>query len=473
MKEKLISKWTDFSRIVLYMIAVGLLIWLNIHSFRLFDVVLVVLLVTALTGIGIFLERAVKAKERAEIIVLGAACLVFWGVCIWWVSVSPYEMSGDQAIIWTAAKLATENDFSMYKHGGQMFIYPQQQGLALLYEILFRITGNSDPDLIGYINASLAPFTLFFGYQCVKECSSTKAAMHFLPMMMLCLPYIIYSPYLYGDIPSVCYSFIVLWAVLKFTKTCQYRYAVLACLIAALALTSRMNIWIFFIGVTVGMIYFSAAKWSWKPIALALSMMLCASLTMGAVKEYNSSRSGYPVSKGMPSILWMTMGFQYSEWGAGYYNNYSKEVFESTGFDRDMSVALAKQEIKDRAKMFLQYPEQITMFFGEKLRSQWHDPLFEADKSVGTYVDLKEICSAVMFMIYIFSLIGAGFRFFKKKELIYDIPLIVFVGGFLFSIIWEAKSRYMLPYYVFLHMYAAYGLTDVTEWIRGKLKSSK
>ncbi len=488
MKDKLALKVTDFSRIVLYVIATGILIWLNIYSFEMFDALIAAVLVVISVAVGMLLEKLVCVKKYAERIVLGICCTAFGLMCMWWVSAVPYYISGDQAIIWQASALALENDFSMYALGGQMFIYPQQQGLAFLYELLFRITGSDSPRMIGYISAVLAPFTLFFGYQCVKECGGTKAAVRFLPLMMVCMPYIIYSPYVYGDIPSVCYSFILFWAVLKYIKQRKLYYGIIACLVAALALLSRMNMWIFFIGLTIGLLYTAWKKWSWKPVILAVCIMLCASFSMSGVKQFNSMRSGYPVSKGMPSILWMTMGFQYSDWGAGYYNNYSKGVFIETGFDREASIAIAKQEIKDRAQIFMAYPEQIGMFFREKLCSQWHDSLFEATKSTGTldtteYMHplaewvyqgegqriVRQISSRIMSVIYLFSIIGVGFRFFKKKDILQDVPLIVIVGGFLFSIIWEAKSRYMLPYYILLHMYAAYGLTDVSEMLVNRI----
>lgn len=493
-KDKFISYTTTFSRAVLYVIAGCMLLWLNVNALSLPGILAVLLALFVSTGLGYLLERVVSYGKYLEWIVLGTCCVLFWSVCIWWVFIVPYDMEGDQAIVWQAAANALSGDFSMYSHGGQMFIYPQQQGLAFLYEMLFRLTGSDSPQMIGYVNASLAPVTLFFGYQCVKECEGMKAAVRFLPLMMLCLPYIIYSPYVYGDIPSICFSFLMLWGILKFTKTMQYRYAVLVCLIAALALISRKNIWIFFVGMVIGLAYQTLHKWSLKPILFAVCVVLCASLSMTGIKQFNSMRSGYPVSSGMPTVLWLAMGLQYSEYGAGYYNNYSKGVYQQVGCDGELAAAIGLQEVKDRIKIFMQYPDQCGMFFKEKMCNQWTDPLFESVKFTGTFENenfdglppivyevyrgqgketLKHVCSMMMSVVYCFSFIGVAFRYFKKKPIMEDIPLIVFVGGFLFSIFWEAKARYMFPYFVLLHLYAAYGLTDVTEVIRVKLSRVK
>ena len=45
------------------------------------------------------------------------------------------------------------------------------------------------------------------------------------------------------------------------------------------------------------------------------------------------------------------------------------------------------------------------------------------------------------------------------------IPLIAIVGGFLFSIIWESQSRYVLPYYMFMILYAPIGIGKIAEAI--------
>ena len=45
------------------------------------------------------------------------------------------------------------------------------------------------------------------------------------------------------------------------------------------------------------------------------------------------------------------------------------------------------------------------------------------------------------------------------------LPAITILGGFLFSIIWEAKSRYVLPYYVLMIVYAAYGIYCIHQMV--------
>ena len=73
--------------------------------------------------------------------------------------------------------------------------------------------------------------------------------------------------------------------------------------------------------------------------------------------------------------------------------------------------------------------------------------------------------------MYVFSVVFAVNVYKKKKEILMIIP-VAFIGGTLFHMIWEAKSRYVFPYFVFLIPLAAYGLiivrNKITEYRKNK-----
>ena len=507
--ETLCEKIVKIARIALYAIACSFLLWLSFEALilgnkwrsfgegvgmTLLRVLVLMAAVVVSLCLGGVLEKLFAKNTKLESIVVTCVAAVF-GLCnIWWVSKVPYVIDGDQAIIWQNAVLNLQGDFTMFAKGGQMFIYPQQQGLSFLYELLFGLTGSISYKMIGYVNACLAPITMIFGYDVVKMSFGKGAAVRFLPLMLLCLPYTIYAPYVYGDIPSIALTSVLMWAILKALQLGKKWYGVLACIIAALALLCRMNVWIVFIGIVIAVLCHALQQKNWKPLVLAVAVVLSASLCMTGLKAYNASRANEPVSKGMPSVLWMAMGLQYSEWGAGYYNDYSKRTFEEVGFDRELASGIAKTEIKSRIHIFLSDLYQARLFFGQKMKSQWHDSLFDATDATKTFgetqvsdlpkivasiyhgagfLTIKQISEYMLCVIYVFALIGVLKRIREKDSLLKDIPLIIFVGGFLFSIIWEAKARYVLPYYVLLHMYAALGLSEVTRGIQNGIFNSK
>ena len=51
----------------------------------------------------------------------------------------------------------------------------------------------------------------------------------------------------------------------------------------------------------------------------------------------------------------------------------------------------------------------------------------------------------------------------KENTIGHFIPAIIFVGGFVFHIIWEAKCQYVMPYFVLLIPYAISGYDVLTK----------
>ena len=76
------------------------------------------------------------------------------------------------------------------------------------------------------------------------------------------------------------------------------------------------------------------------------------------------------------------------------------------------------------------------------------------------YLDIVQIC------IYLFSLVSV-LNAIKTNKFNHtnSILLIVFVGGFLFHILWETKSIYVVPYYMMLLPSAADGIEVTNEFI--------
>lgn len=63
----------------------------------------------------------------------------------------------------------------------------------------------------------------------------------------------------------------------------------------------------------------------------------------------------------------------------------------------------------------------------------------------------------------------------KRKEWMYlehYVLLIGIFGGFLFSLMWETKARYVFPYFLFMIPYAAVGLSSLNYRITKRINES-
>ena len=66
------------------------------------------------------------------------------------------------------------------------------------------------------------------------------------------------------------------------------------------------------------------------------------------------------------------------------------------------------------------------------------------------------------FLVYSMALICVWIK--RKDDDLSFIQLeLIFVGGFIFHIIWEAKGQYTLQYFILLIPYAAYGMERVIK----------
>ena len=81
-----------------------------------------------------------------------------------------------------------------------------------------------------------------------------------------------------------------------------------------------------------------------------------------------------------------------------------------------------------------------------------------------TQESLRVFRNYYLFILYAASFVGVLSKLFSKQNTEHiwkNIILVVLIGGFLFSLLWESKSRYVMPYVVILIPYGAYGLYQI------------
>ena len=62
------------------------------------------------------------------------------------------------------------------------------------------------------------------------------------------------------------------------------------------------------------------------------------------------------------------------------------------------------------------------------------------------------------------------YGFWRKKDLSVLVLMTVIFGGFLFHMLWEAKGRYILPYFVMMLPMAAAGLSELSDRVNSWLR---
>ena len=428
-------------------------------------------------------------REKSCLIVLVATAVLMAIAGTVFVQVNPYYPVGDQLNTTAGAYYCMQGNYSMLCSGGYIGMYQQQKGFMFLYEILFHIFGEFCYGVAKQFHVFFMILTLLSGYGFVKNLSSRPIyRIIFCMSLLFCMPFYIYLPYIYGDIPAICFNMILFWALSVYRKNCQKRYIVIASLVAALALMCRMHTWIVLIAVAIGMILAAMERWDYKPLVAGLCVILVSAGAIKAVDVMYEYRSGFESGIGIPSILWIAMGLQETDGKAGVYNRYQQTVFEESGFDREIAAQVGREYITERLKEFQNDPPKAKAFYLEKMRSQWLEPLFESLAATDTFEDGKEVAGWInhlyygrlhdiiwkianyyqsfVYMALLLAIIGRFLQFRKEAgNSIGWIPEITIIGGFLFSLIWENQNRYCFPYFIFMLVYAPEGIMQIGSGI--------
>lgn len=447
-----------------------------------------VLLCLAVALLLWMLEKLPLHQEKICQAVLVAACICMAAEGFLYLRQHPYYPVGDQLNTTAGAVYARSGNYSMFQTGGYIGLYEQQKGFLFLYEIFFSIFGDFRYGIAAWFHLGFGIITLVAGYSFLKIVAKKPAyRILYSGCMVFCLPYLLYLPYIYGDLPSICFSMVLFWALAAYGQKMQKGYVAVAAVAGTLALLVRMNAWIVLIAVAIGMVLLALKKGSMRPILVSLCILLAAWGGVKAVNKMYEYRSGYESGIGMPPILWIAMGLQETEGLPGVYNHYQQDVFGSCDFDPKAATETAKEDIAESLGNMKENPRYAREFFLAKVRMQWLEPLFESLYATSTFHDEKEIpnwmrglyygklhnsvwqfANYYQSMVYLACFAFVAMAIVKKGKMPMEscngwIPFIAMVGGFLFSIIWENQCRYVLPYYLFLLLYVPMGIGGLSE----------
>lgn len=437
--------------------------------------------------IGVFLILLEKklgetARKRLSVIALIAAMLVVAVQSFWWIFSAVRVPVGDQAFIYGGASYFQEGSYAFLDKGGYYYLYPHQLGLTALMEALFCVVGTYNYMAFEVICAVLAVGIVLAGYLFLKEVTdSLAAALMYCISMTACLPMIFYTSWVYGDLPSIFFLLLCAWGLLRLEKTRKLKWVFVAAFAMMMAMLVRLNSVIFLIAACiVGCLCALQHKNFKLIIALALSILLPVVAYGGIYKMYED-RSGYEHFEGIPAVGFIAMGLQENYLGNGWYSDYHKTVFWETDCDRQKTAEISEEKIRERLQEFRNDPRMAYQFFYQKMASQWDAPLFQSLYFNGDYSDENmpgqdtlvyklsheyfgralAVADRLQFIIYAGMLFYFMFCVKGRSEILWHMLVVTVIGGFLFSIFWEAKARYIFPYYILMFPMAAVGYREL------------
>jgi hypothetical protein len=418
-------------------------------------------------------------KDR---ILIGAAVIAEFIVCIMWVRTSHVMPQVDQNTLCDAAMQLNRGDYSMLARDGYVNEFRQQLGFITLLRIVFAVSGGRNYWIVQYINAAAAAAILFCNCRIAgilgksRRAEATGALLSFFAY-----PILFFTDFVYGELLSTALYLLVVLELLSLLKKFQWKKCIIAALAMGAAVQIRENILIALIAIVLCLLFRFLSSRSRAALVVAGSLIAGTIIFQVGVNRMYASHFDEG-SGSMPSSLHIAMGMMDGEYGPGWYNDYNRQTFRKNNYDVQAADQEAKAAIRTRMQYFKEHPSEMLIFYYTKVSTQWNNPMYESISLNNMfysepdgfayeiyYGDMKEPLDRFMnyfqgfvyfmMLLYLFYMIRhkAGIEY-------YIIPLTV-LGGFLFSILWEAKSRYVFPYFVMMLPCAAVMIDKITRRI--------
>ena len=404
--------------------------------------------------------------------------------------------AADSASVYEMALKLSEKDLSFIGNpDSYLSFYPQQIGLTVFLAAIIKVLKlipfeNSLHHLIKLVYVSLNCVTLTFGYLSVKEIwRSKKVSAAFLYLSLFDLPFIMYSSFIYGEIPSLAAMSVAVFFLCRFEKKQGIPAVniVFTVVFMALSVFVRKNSLIFMIAALIVLVLIFMNNHKKEYLITAIAAFIACVVILPLTLENYELEAKEDVSKGVTMYSYLAMGMQDSTRGPGWYNGFNFDTYKNTGMDTHETNKISSKVIEERIEYFKENPKEAYIFYRDKFLTQWTDPTLASCQA--TYVDyggrakiIQKIydgdynkfyvffCNVFQNVIYIGVFIWSINNFRKvvskgRKECMVSayIGIITVLGGFLFHMMWEANSRYIFPYAMILIPYAAFGYGNLME----------
>ena len=445
----------------------------------------------------------IKNSNLRMLRLFGSICIAVLGLI--WILLNNFHPVADQEACLNIAKGLSEGDVSLFQRASYISKYPFQSGLVLYLYLFGKLFGFTNWPIFRFFNVIW--LIVSYNYICLiteRLFKSNSVCILVLLLMVLFLPFSLFSHFIYGNVPSfmLCTAAIY-YQLLYLQKTPRPLYIILHFVFYLLALIIRLNSLLFLLSSMFVWLFSSKLSFV-KPAKYLFVFGLAVTYFIASVVPTSiiCRTVDCDLDNGIPKTAWIAMGMQDGPRCAGWYNNYIEEAYYSfDGNQADISNS-SLDYINERIRYFLGDIPEFFHFYKLKIGSQWLDPSFQsfwitytgygekpADSELSGVTESLNYDSilqnsfrkgllhklSLLYMdvfqsyIYIFAAVGL-FAYRKKCDLLKLLPLIAFCAGFMFHILWEAKSCYVIFNFAMLIPYAAYGFCIACIQF-GKIKS--
>lgn len=412
-----------------------------------------------------------KQKIRKHLFITTLIIYILFNI-IWVLVVNP-KVVGDSVHVCNLAQTFYRGNFEEFLPNltylgiplrEYMQVYPHQISLAFVYSIFFSIIHFDIMEvlrilnIIGNIAIVIALYKI--NNQLSKKYKNNKVLLLTLILTFLSLPILL--TFIYGDIPSLALCLFAVYFMMKYTETQNIKYPIFASIFTMVAYMMRMNSLIFIIATVIYLTLNLLKDFSTKEckknvlnIMVLVAYIAISIMPASLIKNYYFAKFNLDKNKTYPIISYFLMGMEESPRGNGWYN---ESIAEAAINNPENIKDQYRQGIKERIIYFSENIDYTLNFYIMKIASMWTENTYSAVRTnnVKENEPMENIIEPLTFyqktLLILICMCSLIVLIQNRKNLSIDVLFLItiFIGGFAFHLIWEAKSRYIIPYIVVL-----------------------
>lgn len=279
--------------------------------------------------------------------------------------------------------------------------YPQQIGLMAFLELLLRIwnlTGLSVPawHFIKLVYVCLLCGAIWFQYLSLQYLwpeNYKKISCCYLVLVCCNLPMIMYSSFVYGEIPSFAALSVGCYLLLRLLgSSSRILFTGFgSILFLTLSVLLRKNSLIPIIAVLLVLLFEALRPDRNSKMRLGLLIMaVCLAVTSVSVlpltQKIYEEKAGNTLSSGVTAMSYLAMGMQEASRGCGWYNGFNINTYDTAGMDTALANEISRLAIDERLAYFREHPGYTADFYLHKHLSQWADGTYASRQAtLATY----------------------------------------------------------------------------------------
>lgn len=397
----------------------------------------------------------------------------------------------DGELVDQATTQFANNNFELLNKGQYFDKFPFQLNLVFVFDTLYKVFGYQNYIVLQMLNIACLAGTYYYFCKSISILFENKKYEGLLIILLiLWLPALLYCSFIYSTMYGLFLSTLASYYGLKYLKTRNTLYFIHITLAISMAIMLKSNYLITLIALMCILIMDFINHKKLASIVLIVLMLVFQSIPTKLIHRYYEDLSGKDIGKGIPNIAWIAMGMQEGNKASGWYNSLMFDAYKQSNYDSDITKAICIQNIKERIGFFKSNPKELLLFYRRKINSQWNEPTYESlwvsEHRKGMhaiplsepikslyYGDLHKIYIQYANVFQFIVVLSSAICFWiSRKKITYEQLsfAIILIGGFLFHLIWEGNSKYILPYFLLLMPYSSIGLCNLFDKFHSMLK---